>query len=122
MAKDAKGHGSDARGGARVANQMRHPSGAQVAKQMRTKMVAAHQSGVHRLARTMAEFAKNESGAGRNLPLEVASIPDITEAGKKAYHHYSDAVHNVIHHAQHFFGCMAVLAVAVATVKLVFGV
>lgn len=111
--KDAKGHGSDARG-----------TGA-VVKDMRAHLIATHQSGIQKLARNMGRFAANESGAGRapfQPPEDVQQDPDahsgMIETVASGLHEGHINPHEFLLNAYHYLHFLAALAVADGTVHL----
>lgn len=112
--KDAKGHGSAARGGS-----------GQMVKDMRAHLVATHQSGIQKLARNMGRFVVNESGAGRapfKSPEEVQQDPDahagMLETVATGLHEGHVSPHEFVAGIYHYLHFLAALAVADGTVHL----
>lgn len=115
MSKDAKGHGSDARGGT-----------GQMVKDMRAHLIA-HQTGVQKLARNMGRFVSNESGAGKN-PLQ--HVHHDQQLDPEAHSGVIESVVNGLHDKHidpvstfanfaHFLHVLAGIAVADGTVHLI---
>lgn len=115
MGKDAKGHGSDARGGT-----------GQMVKDMRAHLIATHQSGIQKLARNMGRFVVNESGAGAapfKEPEDFQQDPDahgsMIEQIASGLHDKEIKPHELLLNMYHYLHVLAAIAVADGTVHLI---